>query len=1072
MRASALILLILAFFAEDVCGQIRLQEWVATNVDGLLDEDGDSPDWMEIVNLNPSWQNLEGYGLSDKPGDPFRWVFPSVPLGPGRRVLVFASGKDRDFFINEKRTVIDAGALWRHWSGLQSPPLDWRQPNFDDQSWPEAPSGFGYGDGDDATVIQAPTVCLRHRFYLSAAELQEIRSAYFHADFDDGYAAWLNGVEIARVNLGAIGSLPDYDQLADREHEAELYRGAGPLNVWSIQDFTSVLQVGWNVLAAEVHNVAYLDDDLSFTPYLSFGLAVENPAPPHPDLFFPDRNLHANFGLDATGEDLLLTDPNGQPVDRVFVGPLPTGFSQGRKPVLSDELFFFEEPSPGLPNLHPGLPDFAPPVLASPPGGWVSSSVTVSLSTPSTQATIHYSLDGSEPTLQHPQYSGPILLSEEVSILRARAFENGLWPGSITTHTYLRNRQRSLPVWSLVTDPEHLWDWETGIYVLGPGASIFPPNFGANFWKDWERPMHVEFFETDGSLVLRQDTGVKIHGGWSRSNPQKSLRLMGRDGYGKEDIEYPFFGEEKVASFRRLLLRNSGNDWCQSHLRDGLMHELTQEVDLDVMAFRPSVVLLNGEYWGIHNIRERMDRFYVASHHNVDPDQIDLLEMDRGVVEGDTQHYDWMLNFIETHDMRLESNMDVVASMMEIDQFTTYNIFQIFFGNTDWPQNNIKYWRPRTAEGRWRWLMYDTDFGLGLEGRPENNDLHRAFAPPGGLFNPAWAFFLMRSLIVNDGFRIDFINRYSDYLNTWFKPEYTLPIAKFHMAAIGDEIKTHQRRWNFSIHKWTAEEEIILDFLKRRPAFAAQHLAQEFGLRDSLQLDLAIQPAGTGSIRLTGIEVDRPYQGQYFQNVPIRLTAVAMEGFAFDGWSDPTVPQEEEIQILPQGNYQITAKFRPVGSVLIHEINYNSEASADAGDWVELFNFSNQAQDLSGWELRDDLDSHRFVLPLGTVLRAGGYLVLCEDQALFQSQFPGVPVLGDWGFGLSGNGEQVRLFDDAGNLRDLVHYDDESPWPPEADGQGPTLELYQPWLNNDLGENWRASLAAHGTPGAKNSVTP
>ncbi|KAA3607905.1 MAG: hypothetical protein DWQ01_12530 [Planctomycetota bacterium] len=1059
MRSTLLFLLMFGL-ASNLCGQIRMQEWVATNVDGLEDEDGDSPDWVEIVNLNPSWQNLEGYGLSDKPGEPFRWVFPSVPLAPGGRVVVFASGKDRRFYLNERRTIIGPGTLWRHWSGAQSPPSDWRQPNFDDQSWPESPAGFGYGDGDDITVLRAPTICLRHRFYLTAADLQKIRVAYFHADFDDGYAAWLNGVEIARANLGAPGTFPAYAQLADKDFEAKLYRGAGPLDGWRIPNLSAVLQVGWNVLTAEVHNYEYQDEDLSFTPYLSFGSTVENPVQPNPDLSFPETWLHTNFGLDATGEDLLLTDPSGQVLDHVQIGPLPTGYSQGRLAQASTELYFFDQPSPEAPNVNPAKPGFAPPVLVSPPGALVSAPATVTMSTPSTQATIHYSLDGSEPTLQHPQYTGPLLLSEEVNVLRARAFENGVWPGAIASHSYLLNRQRSLPVWSLTIDPEHLWDSETGIYV------------GNHIWKDLERPMHVEFFESDGSLVLRQDVGVKIHGGASRLNAQKSFRLMGRDGYGKEEIEYSFFGEELPQSFRRLILRNSGNDWCQSSLRDGIMHDLTAGVDLDVMAYRPSVVLLNGEYWGILNIRERQDRHYIASHHDVDPDQIDLIALEDEVVEGDMEHYNRLLDFVANHDMSLDANMEIVEAMMEVEQFSTYYVFQIFFGNTDWPQNNIKYWRPRTSEGRWRWLLYDTDFGLGLQGRPEDNDLHRIFMPPGGFLNPEWAFFLMRNLMLNDGFRYDFINRYLDYLNTRFKPENTLPIAKARMEAISEEIKSHQRRWGYNAFKWGGEIELILDYLKRRPAFAVQHIAQEFGLRDSLQLDLAIQPAGTGSIRLTGIEVDRPYQGQYFQNVPIRLTAVAKEGFAFDGWSDPTVPQEEEIQILPQGNYQITAKFRPVGSVLIHEINYNSEASADAGDWVELFNFSNQAQDLSGWELRDDLDSHRFVLPPGTVLPAGGYLVLCEDLSLFHSQFPGVPALGDWGFGLSGNGEQVRLFDDVGNLRDLVHYDDESPWPPEADGQGPTLELYQPLLNNDLGENWRASLAAHGTPGAKNSVTP
>jgi len=160
--------------------------------------------------------------------------------------------------------------------------------------------------------------------------------------------------------------------------------------------------------------------------------------------------------------------------------------------------------------------------------------------------------------------------------------------------------------------------------------------------------------------------------------------------------------------------------------------------------------------------------------------------------------------------------------------------------------------------------------------------------------------------------------------------------------------------------------------------------------------------------------------------------------------------------------------------IVINEINYKSAGDHDTKDWVELYNNEATAVDVSNWVFKDEDNTHEFIIPSGTIMNPNTYLVLTQDLAAFQTFFPSVsPVLGDLGFGFSGNSELLRIFNDSGSLLDEVTYDDEAPWPTEPDGDGNSLELIHPSLDNTIGTNWGASITAstpYGTPGAQNSV--
>jgi hypothetical protein len=586
--------------------------------------------------------------------------------------------------------------------------------------------------------------------------------------------------------------------------------------------------------------------------------------------------------------------------------------------------------------------------------------------------------------------------------------------------------------------------------------------------------VHVEFFDTDDSSGFSIDAGVKIYGGWTRTLPQKSLAILAREEYGYSEIDYPLFPDLPFDKYESFVLRNSGNDWQNTMFRDGLMTGLVAEDNLDIQAFRPAVVYINGEYWGIHNIREKMTDQYIEMHHGVDHDSLDLLEREGWPLNGDAVHYENMIAFIEANPVSNPLNYAVVKNMMDIGNFITYEASQIYFANTDWPGNNIKYWRPRTPDGKWKWMLYDTDFGFGLATDFTHNTLAFATDPAGPDWpNPPWSTFLLRELLTSYEFRIDFINRYADLMNSSFRTERVLNQIDQKKAAIISEMPNQFNRWGSNMWEWLNNIQVVRNFATERKTNAQNHVIQYFDLTDDSEVLLNVVPASSGKIKISTLTLeDFPWTGEYFNGVPVKIMATAYPGYRFIRWEGDYDSDSVSITITFNSDMELTAIFEAYTPdlLVINEINYNSSLDFNPGDWVELFNPNSYEVKLKEWAFKDEEDVHGFAFSGESLLGSNGFLVVCEDTAAFHSLFPDVMnYTGNFEFGLSGGGELIRLYDFSGLLIDTVHYDDTEPWPSEADGNGPTLELIDPSYDNALPESWTAS-GQHGTPGNPNGI--
>ncbi len=721
-------------------------------------------------------------------------------------------------------------------------------------------------------------------------------------------------------------------------------------------------------------------------------------------------------------------------------------------------------------DLGPSLSANSKPKVAvefSHPAGHHKAPFALELNTPGGR--IHYTLDGSTPTRQSPKYSGPISI-KKTTIVRAAAY-SGRRKSKLHARTFLINEPRStFPIVSIGITPDLLFDPSAGLYVQGPDAndSLWQKD-GANFWSRKELRAHVELFEEDGRCELNTGTGFRLFGGVSRLFPQKSMTLVARDRYGKKKFRHKIFGTDGLKSYKFLVLRNSGSDWGKSGFRDAYITSLVEDWDVDIQDYRPSQLYLNGEYWGIYNIREKINRYYLEDHHDVDRDSLDLLEHKYDLKRGGRTHYLKMLKYLGKNSMAEKEHYDYIQTQMEIDNFIDYQIAQIFIDNRD-AGGNIKYWKPQTKEGKWRWVLYDTDWGFGLHfaSAYKFNSLKFHTRPDGPDWpNPPWSTFILRKLLANESFKLNFINRFCDRMNTSLSAEFTLNRLEEFIDKYEPEVARQMERWN--LEEWVRDEQLerMTKFAKNRPTYVRNHLREYFDLGEDSEVILSSSVGGQVVLNDAIVIKNKTYYGQYFQGVPINVKAIPKFGYRFSHWegiaNDNTAGNENiDIQFSPEKNKEIIrAVFEPfehplAGKIIINEI---SPRDKEAGDWIELYNKTEEAIAIDGWIFSDAKNT--FSIPAVSI-GPKEHLILCQNEQSFKRTYPGVKSLvGSFNFGLNKRGEQLALYDDRGASIDSVKY---SVDPLDTIF---TVGLLLPHLDNGDPENWKIEMG-QGTPEAMN----
>ncbi len=1069
-----------------VFAQIAINEVCPKNNGIVKDEDGDFEDWIELFNSSAFPVNLSGYYLSDDFANLSKWQFPPFTLQPQKYFLVFASGKNRSLIIDHWETPVNAADQWRYKAANAQPPSSWNTTGFNDLTWNLGAGGIGYGDGDDNTILTSPLYSVFLRKTFSIADTSKIAAATLTVDYDDAFVAYLNGVEIARANIGVSGTPPPFDELAFKEHEALFYQGQIPENFKiDIGLLKSLIKNGNNVLAIEVHNVNFGSSDLTAIPYLHFGMKDNSSFFPSPPSWFDGgkSSLHTNFGLSGNGETVFLSNSSQTIISQISYPYLQLDNSFGSAPDASPTLAYFGTPTPdSTNNTSAGLGGYtADPVLSTPAGFYPNQQmVTLTCTTPG--ASIRYTIDGSNPKYSSPLYSVPVLI-DSTTVIRARAFSGNFLPSEIVTNTYFINDSSTLPVISLSTNPANLFDWNSGIYMLGPNADTVVPFFGANFWQEWEIPAHIEYFDKQKQQGFEQGVGLVVQGNYSRSLPQKSFKVVARGNYGNSSLDYPFFADREISSYKQIILRNAGNDWNNLNLRDAAMHKLCQKTtNLDVQDYQPCLVFINGKYWGVYDIREKINKDYISENHGLNPDSIDLLQYNGLVMDGNFENFSQFAAFVLNNNLSDSTNYSTMKNWLDIENFIDYFVVETYSENGDWLVNNTRFWREQKPEAKWRHILWDLDF-FGTTWWPFtasslDTNLNKTYSFQSIMFN---------KLVQNIEFRNKFINRYADLLNTIFTPSYAKNFIYAMHDSLYPEMKRHFDRWGNGFNEpgfglpgqgsfldWNTNNlNQMTTFLNYRPSTARNQIEKTASLKKQVPVTFNVYPAAAGNIELNTIELQNlPWAGIYFDSVPITFKAIPKPGYEFGFWqSNKLIPNpnfNQSVTLNADTNDVFTAYFYgspDTNRICINEINYKSAVNSDGGDWVELHNYGTVDVDISQWKFKDEGISNSFVFPPNTNLAKGERLVLCRDSAKFKTIFPGVNnFIGNFNFGLSSAGSNLRLFDKYGTLYLSVNYGSSSPWTTEPNGTGKTLELLDESGNANSPYNWFAGCTG-GSPG-------
>ena len=795
---------------------LYINEFMASNATTICDSFGSYSDWIELYNSTDTDMDISGFGISDNLSQPMKYRFPDgTTIAAKGYLVVFCSGNE----------------------GMQNGEL-------------HAPFGLrSYGE-DVVIANRAGRIIDSYSFKNQETDVSMARIPDGTGEFQSnsqpspgypntgaGYSAFdaanrlpLGGVYISEFG-GSTGSVAtDW---------VELHNSTG----------SAVSLAGYGLSNNPKNPAKWVFPDISIEPgeyLLLYATGSADKA--------QKKNLKLNFNISSTGEALFFFDPNGKLIDKLSAGRMKSGQSYGRDG--SDNRFYYAEPTPGAQNGkgYEGITQL--PAFSVTPGIY-DNAVTVAI-TAGEGETIRYTTDCTTPNASSEVYSGELSISKN-SVIRAAAFRDGYLSGDVATATYLFRSDgvnHALPVVTLVTDPDNLWNSKTGIYATGDqfdpdaasyadtlkSATYYQAKFATEEQVDtiWEKPAAFSLFDDNGRQVFTQNVGIRIAGSFGRGRAQKGFNVIARKEYGKGSMEYPFFENRPYTEYKAVVLRAGAQDQNRSKIRDELASGLLEGTDINILyqAYRPTVLYLNGEYWGVYFMKEKRNRFFVAQHENTE-NNVDLA-IGKGFKQrtyGDNSDWVSLYEYATSHDLSSAEAYAYVSERMDVDSFRDYMIAEIYNGNTD--TYNFQYYRLKG--GKWKFIFYD--FCWGFQSPGHETLAFRMGKTPSDVCSAK----LFAAMLQNKGWRDSFCRRFGELLNTAFAPERVSALIEELYGYVEPEIKREREKFNKdtfmgvrqprtnlgSYEGFQSEISKLKDFAQKRPEEIKRQLKSVLGLSDS-----------------------------------------------------------------------------------------------------------------------------------------------------------------------------------------------------------------------------------------------
>ena len=822
----------IAAFEESLKGEedigVYINEFMASNATTVADANNAYSDYIELYNKNSYEVDLSGYGISDSLSQPKKYTLPEgTVIAPGGYLVIFCSGNEGFNAAGELHAPFGLSAYREDvvLSGKRGTILD--SVSYSAQEADMAMARIADGTGEFASTAHATPG---------------------YPNSEDGYAAFNQSLahtksdvyisELIGKNVAAAaaidGEFHDIIELHNRGANAVSLAGCAlsdnPKNPakWIFPDGVSIEPGQYMILYASELN------------------RKTDP-----------RDLHTNFNLSAEGASLYLFGADGLLMDKLQTGAFLNDMSYG----IDDGGSYacFAAATPGSAN-GTGQKGVTAKVSFLTTPGIYGAPVSLEMAAGEGE-TIHYTLDATTPNANSPVYTGAISISSN-TVVRAVAVRDGYITNTDTVSgTYLftsDNVNHGIPVVTLVTDPDNLWSNETGIYAYG---EKYDPTLGygdaittANYWKsktapdEWERPGCLGVFDENGQEVFSQNIGMRIAGSFGRGRAQKGFNLIARDQYGDNRMAYPFFEELPYTEYKSIVLRCGGQDQNNGKFRDELAAGLLYGSDVNFLyqTYRPYVLYLNGEYWGVYFMKEKRNRFFIAQHENTaDTVNMDIIRSSDTAYYGSASEWKELMAWLDTRgdDLSNASDYAYMAERVDLDSFMDYMIAEIYSANSDvW---NIQYYK--VDGGKWKWIYYDFCWSFGSTYNSETKDRadHQTLSirrlsskPCSDLFN---------ALLKNADWRDRFVRRFAELLDTIYAPERVLSLIDELYAVTEPEIRREREKFNGDTFMGVKQHGEVLGsydgflrhvenmryFAENRPASIKKQLQAEFGLSDS-----------------------------------------------------------------------------------------------------------------------------------------------------------------------------------------------------------------------------------------------
>ena len=768
-------------------GVLEISEAMSANATYFQDENGEYPDYIEIHNISGGPVALRGWSLSDKRDKLDRWQFPDITLPADGYLAVHCSGADRRDDANHLHAAFKLSSEGEE-VFLTNP------------------------KGVVAAAVSLPA--------LGADQAYSLVSGAWSISFapSPGRPNTLSGAEEAAAPITEKNALGVYitEILASTNRSddwIELYNDSSSpvdLSGYGLSDNASRPRK-WQFPSGTV-----------IEPRAYLGVFANGS-----DAASGDR-IASNFRLSADGGySVTLSDASGKILDRLFLPIQYQNISYGRAGGYRN-LRYFDAPTPGAPNSGSAYYGRAPQPVYSTPGGLYATgdALSISMSVPE-GCRIYYTLDCTDPSQSATAYSGPISITK-TTILRTRVYGDGYLESYMDTQSYLydvNNAGGTVFVASLVSDPVNLFSDESGIMVRGPNAWPEHPygslNEGANFWMDWEREGHIELFTPSAETMISQECGVKLHGQYSRLRPQQAFKVIARGQYGSNRFRAPIFSKRDFTEYQSFVLRATGQDDNRARMRDPVLTSLAEGTGVYYQESELCVCYLNGEYWGQYNLRERINPTSICQFKGWegDEDALDLVKANRTVMQGSNDTMVQLLDWLASNDVNTETGYQVLDSAIDIQNYIEYMAIEVYTGNTD--TLNVKRYRNPRVDGKWRWILFDLDWGF----TEDTNSIRRWLTPGGMGTGNETDNRLFIACMKNDTFRDRFLTRLGERMAGDFSTESMLKRFEAEYEAMKPLMADQLARWDvMSEEAYAFRVRELINYAQTRPQRMLQFL--------------------------------------------------------------------------------------------------------------------------------------------------------------------------------------------------------------------------------------------------------